>query len=210
MATPRADLAEVTPETARDTKDIGLAAEVGRKAIHLFALVIPLGLLTIPRAPALVFLGVSLAVSIAVDLIRRRSGAVARVLNATVGKVLRPHEDGHFSGATYILAAGFLCPLLYSVPIAAASLIFIIMGDTAAVFLGRFLGHVRMGRKSLEGSLGFFVFALLGVAWMTQLPISVRVTGAAVAAIVEALPVPVDDNLSVPLVSGAVMTFLLS
>jgi len=41
-----------------------------------------------------------------------------------------------------------------------------------------------------------------------DLALSVGITGAVVAAVVEALPLGVDDNVSVPLLSGLVMTLL--
>ena len=41
-----------------------------------------------------------------------------------------------------------------------------------------------------------------------QLPVSIIAVGAVCAAFVEALPLRVDDNLTVSLCSGAVMTLL--
>jgi dolichol kinase len=41
------------------------------------------------------------------------------------------------------------------------------------------------------------------------MPISVRVLGPLTATLVEFLPLPVDDNLSIPLVSGLVMQVML-
>jgi len=192
--------------TAPASKDIGLGAEIGRKAIHLFALVIPLGLLVVPQTPARVLLFTAFAVSVAIDLIRRSDTRLSRFIVRTLGRLLRPHEDNRFSGATYILAAGAICPVAYPLPVAVAALIFIILGDTTAVFVGRYLGRIHIGHKTLEGSLGFFVAAFLGVLWMTQLPMQVRLIGALTAAVVEALPLPIDDNLSAPVVSGLVMT----
>ena len=123
-------------------------------------------------------------------------------------QVLRPHEARRFSGGTYILAAGTLSAVLFPKPIAVAVLIYIILGDTAAVFVGRSIGRLRIGSKTVEGSIGFFLAALAGVLWIPTLPMELKVIGAALAAVVEVLPIPADDNLTVPLVSGAVMTWL--
>jgi dolichol kinase len=194
-----------------DGKDIGLAAEIGRKAIHLFGLVVPLGMLVVPTSITRWGLLAAFLASATIDLLRRGDSALAVGIRRLLGPLLRPHELSRFSGGTYILAAGALCHLLFTLPVAVAALISIVLGDTAAVFVGRYLGRVRIGgSKTLEGSLGFFAAAFLGIIWMDQLPMSVKVIGAAAAAAAEALPLPLDDNLTVPLVAGAVMTLLLS
>jgi glycerol-3-phosphate acyltransferase PlsY len=42
-----------------------------------------------------------------------------------------------------------------------------------------------------------------------MLPLWVGITGAVIASVVEVFPFPVDDNVSVPVISGAIMSFLL-
>lgn len=190
-------------------KDIGLAGEIGRKAIHLFALVLPLGLLVVPLEIARPIIIAAFLISVSIDLIRFRGGRAAELVNRVFGRVLRPHEHLRFSGATYILAAAALCPILFSRPVAVAALVFIILGDTAAVFVGRYFGRISIGHKTLEGSIGFFVAAFLGTLWITTIPLHIRLYTALFAAFVEALPLPIDDNLSVPLAAGALMSLLL-
>jgi len=196
---------------APDGKDIGLAAEIGRKSIHLFGLVVPLGMLVVPSSVTRWALLTAFLASVTIDLLRRGDSTLAVGIRRLLGPLLRPHELSRFSGGTYILAAGALCHLLFALPVAVAALISIVLGDTAAVFVGRYLGRVKIGgSKTLEGSLGFFAAAFLGILWMGQLPMSVKLIGSATAAVAEALPLPLDDNLTVPLVAGAVMTLLLS
>ncbi len=195
---------------ATDHKDIGLWGELGRKGIHLGALVMPIGLWIVPIQIARPILVLAFLVSAGLDMARWSGGRSGHMVTRVIGGVLRPHEAAWFSGASYITAAAALCALLFDRPVAVAALIFIILGDTAAVFVGRRYGRIHIGRKTVEGSLAFFTVAFLGVLWIPQLPLHVKVIGALVAAIAEALPQPVDDNLFVPLVAGAVMTFLLA
>lgn len=191
------------------TKDIGLGRELGRKAIHLGALVMPIGLWFVPMLYArLILFGFFLLLAF-LDIARWTDTRFSRFLRRSLHLVLRPHERRRFSGGTYILAAGALCSILYPKPVAVAVLICIILGDTAAVFVGRSVGRVRIGAKTLEGSLAFFLASLAGILWIPGLPLNVKVFGAAVAAVVEALPIPMDDNLTVPLAAGAVMSSLL-
>jgi glycerol-3-phosphate acyltransferase PlsY len=70
-------------------------------------------------------------------------------------------------------------------------------------------GRIAIAGRTLEGSLGYFLAcALAGALWsrfvsLTMLQVLV---GSAAAALTEALPVDLDDNFTVPLISGAVMT----
>jgi dolichol kinase len=199
----------VAPLEPLPSKDIGFAREAGRKAIHLFALVMPIGLWFVPQPYArLILFGFFLLLA-AIDIARWTPTRLSRFLRLTLGSVLRPHERRRFSGGTYILAAGALCSVLFPKPVAVAVLICIIVGDTAAVFVGRSIGKIRIGQKTLEGSVAFFVTSLACILWIPGLSWQVKLLGAAVAAIVEACPIPMDDNLTVPLAAGLVMVMAM-
>lgn len=206
MESRAAALAPVEPHL---TKDIGLAREAGRKAIHLGALVMPVGLWFIPLEPARLILFGCFLLLAAIDISRWTDTPVSRFLRRSLRLVLRPHERRRFSGGTYIVAAGALCALLFTQPVAVASLICIIVGDTAAVFVGRSFGRTRIGQKSLEGSIAFFLASVLCILWIPGMPLGVKFAGALVAAVVEALPIPLDDNLTVPLATGLALTAAL-
>jgi glycerol-3-phosphate acyltransferase PlsY len=66
--------------------------------------------------------------------------------------------------------------------------------------------------KTLEGFVGFLSVSV-GSAYflwlLNMLPLWVGITGAVIASVVEVFPFPVDDNVSVPVISGAIMSFLL-
>ena len=61
--------------------------------------------------------------------------------------------------------------------------------------------------KTLEGSLIGFVFAFFGALFFVN-PF-MAASGAAVAMLIEGLPLPLNDNLVLPLVTGALLTFML-
>jgi dolichol kinase len=128
--------------------------------------------------------------------------------------MIRDHEaNGDFTGATYILLSVCFTIALYDKPIAIAALAFIIVGDTLAAIIGRKFGRHRFSNKSFEGSFaclaGTVVVAVLVWLLMPEFPLSVGLAGALVATVVEAMPLGVDDNVSVPLVSGLVMSLLM-
>jgi len=91
-------------------------------------------------------------------------------------------------------------------PIAVAALSFIIVGDAFAAIIGRKFGRHWFGRKSLEGSLACLAGTIIVAVCAPELPFAVALIGAATATIVEAFSVKVDDNITVPIASGLIMT----
>ena len=93
-------------------------------------------------------------------------------------------------------------------------------GDGAATIAGRVLGGPRLpwnANKGWAGSITFFVFASVSsvalISWTKRVPYpSVILLGIAIAlvcAIVESLPLKLDDNVTVPL-AGAIALPLLA
>lgn len=200
---------------------ISYSAELKRKALHLGALVIPAGLLGLGRATALWILGPLAAVAVTLDVLRLRVSAVHRFIGWVFAPIMRPEEQPPFggpvviNGATWMCVTAALCALLFPTPIAAASLAMLMVGDGAAAVVGRRFGRTRypFSEKSLEGSLAFFTTGFVaaipfGTVGDGALSVPVLAAGALTAAVVEALPVPVNDNLRVPLVAGAAMLLL--
>ena len=124
-----------------------------------------------------------------------------------ISPMVRGHETaGDFLGATYILLSVCLTVALYDKMIAVAALGFIIVGDSFAALVGRKFGRHKFGRKSVEGTLACLVGTLLVALVAPQLPLMLGVIGAVVATATEALSTRIDDNVSVPIISGLVMT----
>jgi dolichol kinase len=74
--------------------------------------------------------------------------------------------------------------------------------------VGKAVGQVRVFGKTLEGAAACFVSCCAVGALIPGISLRTVVAGAAVATLVEMLPIPVDDNFRIPLISGAVMQFL--
>ncbi len=123
---------------------------------------------------------------------------------------MRHHESRDFTGGTYILSGALFSVILFPKPVAIAVLGFTIFGDIAAALLGRRYGRVKLGAKSLEGSLACLGACLLVALVVPHLSFGIGAAGALVATVIEATSLPVDDNLSVPLLSGTAMVGLLS
>src|SRR4030066_1248988 len=189
--------------------DILIENEYKRKGIHLFALTIPIGYYFLPQKAALMVLIPVTLISIALDFIRILELPGYRLLNYLFGPMLRVHEEADLTGGPVILFATVLSVFLFAKPVALTAISFIILGDISSALIGRKYGVVAFGDKTLEGSLGFFLACLLVVVIIPDLPLLTGLAGAAVATLVEAIDLKVDDNLTVPLISGLIMELLL-
>ncbi len=191
---------------------ISFTGELMRKLTHFLALVIPLGyyLLNLRRWEALaIMIPISIAMVI-VDIGRLKNWRIWNLFKGILSPIIREHEmKGDFTGASYILLTSCFAIALFSKPVAVASLAFIMAGDPAAAIIGRKFGRIRFKSKSLEGSLAFLVMALLVSFVAPDLPLRIGLIGAVVATVTEAVSFHLDDNASVPLVSGLVMELIV-
>ena len=126
------------------------------------------------------------------------------------GVIIRPHEKDNFTGATYILVSSVLSILIFDRAVAVLAIAFIVIGDTAGAIVGRLWGRVWFRNKTIEGSISFFAACCIISLPVTGIPLWVRFTGAFAATIVEALTVRIDDNLTVPLISGVLMQLIVN
>ncbi|MDH4222377.1 MAG: phosphatidate cytidylyltransferase, partial [candidate division Zixibacteria bacterium] len=79
--------------------EISLYNEFKRKAIHLFALSVPIGYYLLPREIALLILIPITLGSIIVDIVRLRNLPLAGFLNWLLGPILREHESWDLTGS---------------------------------------------------------------------------------------------------------------
>jgi len=198
----------VTPEN-----QISFTQELARKATHLGALVVPAGyhLLGLSKAQALGIMIPATVLMILIDVARLRGWSFWRRFGRRViGPLIRSHEEaGDFTGAFYILITFCVCIAAFAKPMAVAAMAFIVVGDSFAAVIGRRFGRHRLwGTASVEGSLACLVGTLIVALVVPELAPRVAVAGAVVAAVVESLPTGIDDNVTVPVVSGLAMTLL--
>ncbi|MEO0094075.1 MAG: hypothetical protein ABIK93_06425 [candidate division WOR-3 bacterium] len=91
-----------------------------------------------------------------------------------------------------------------------AAISFLAIGDTTAAIVGLAIGRIKVFRKSLEGTLAGLASCII-VAYIVSilpdksLPFRVALWGGVSAAVVEALPIEVNDNVVIPILSATVM-----
>ena len=183
--------------------------EPARKLIHLLSSLIPLGYLwlSLTRRDALALLAILASPFLAAEILRPYVPSLNRAFSACFGWAMRGTEQGRRTGAFYAVIGALCTILLFDKPVACAALLILAFGDTAASVVGRVVAGPRLvGEKTLSGSLA--MFATGSLVALPFFPPALAIGGTLAATIVELLPLPVDDNLSVPLAAGLTLTLL--
>jgi dolichol kinase len=190
------------------------ATEILRKGIHLCSLSIPVIYYFIPKSTALAIL-IPLFLLFAVsDLARLFHRPTGQVYERYFGFLLRSHErldrGRKLTGATYVLLSAILCIVIFPKVIVITAFAILIISDTSAALVGRRFGRRSFLSKSLEGTTAFFVSALLVVALAPKImyvptEYAIGAVAAFIGALVEAIDMGLDDNLTIPVSIGAVM-----
>lgn len=186
-----------------------MIGELLRKSIHLLGLILPVIYFFLDKPMMSILVGMLTGIAVTIELMKWFSPRFSDFFFQIFAPMLRIHErKGAMTGATYYVISAFLCILFFAKTLAIVCIFFMVLGDLAAALVGRMWGRTRLlGSKSLEGSAACFI--VCAVIALVKLHPVIAIIGALVATIVEMLPVPIDDNLTVPLVSGAVMHFLM-
>ena len=184
-------------------------SEFLRKLLHLSNLVIPFTYLFYfdSKVEALIILLPITSFAFLIEYLRINSISVKNIFDKYLFSMLRNHEkSGKYTGATWVFISSTLSIGIFPKDIAIISLIYMSIGDTAAGLIGRKFGRIKIYNKTLEGALaGFIVCLIVGLMIDLNLSKTVVAIGALSAAIIEFMPISIDDNLRIPLFSGTVM-----
>jgi dolichol kinase len=142
---------------------------------------------------------------------------VMRYISPNLWRTIAEHSkgilkvrQGMITGTTALLIANIIVIAFFNKQVAIVSLVYMLFGDTASAIIGTKYGKVKMGDKTLEGSLAFFitvmVIALLFSQWSgIRIHLIILIFGAIAATITEALPIEINDNLTVALAAAIIM-----
>ena len=173
---------------------------------------IPLTAIFLDQGVMIILMAVLSGVAVIVESARLKLPAVNRLLVFWLKPLLKETEGRRPTGATYIAIAALAAFLLFDKPVAITALFFLSLGDPLAAIVGGRVRGIRVRGKSPVGTLTFFIVAVtVGAALSAGGQVSFQwalVAGAAVAALVELAPIWVDDNLTIPLISGGAMTWM--
>jgi len=118
-------------------------------------------------------------------------------------------KSSHYEAGTYWLFSCMVVLMLFDALTAYAAILILAFGDSTAAFIGKTVGRTPNPlnpKKTVEGTFGFFAVSLF--ATMLIVPTSIAFVTAIVVAIIEALPLKINDNLIIPISAAVVMRAL--
>ncbi|MBN1800960.1 MAG: glycerol-3-phosphate acyltransferase [Candidatus Lokiarchaeota archaeon] len=161
----------------------------------------------------LILIGIITAIFTVIDIIRFVLKQANEFLTEKIKSIFRKTEQKCFSSMTIFLLASFFSILVFQKNIAMISIIFLIFGDIFSKIFGLAFGKYKIfNTKTVEGTLAYFGSVLItGFILYHLLDISpvILICGGLVAPIAEVLPLDMNDNFTVPIISGAIMTVVM-
>ena len=195
------------------SSDISYQSELKRKFLHLLALIIPLCITLLGKEKSLWILIPLSTLALIIEVARVRIHSIARLIYAIAGPIMRAEEKPALgapiviNGASWVVISATLLTIIFPVYIACSALSMFMLGDAAAALIGRKFGknHWPRSPKTLEGSLAFFVVAGLTLVLFNIMPWYFALLVSGIAMLLEVIPLPVNDNVRVPILAGFVI-----
>jgi HAD superfamily phosphoserine phosphatase-like hydrolase len=185
------------------------ANDLVREDIHAAGFFMPViaGMVGVPVVALIIIL---VAFVYTVSELLRLEGRELPIISAITRHAASQSELYGFAAAPLYFAFGILLTLiLFPTEAGAAAVAVFCLGDSAASLFGGLISTSLPFNKgkTWEGSLAGFFFAFLaGTFFVSPL---FALAGAAIAMTIEVLPLPINDNVLVPLITGAVLTLLI-
>jgi len=162
---------------------------------------------------ALYVLAAAALVAATADIARAHSSPFNTFIRAIFGPLMRAEElpgveaGIRFNGATCVLVGAALMALLFPLRVAVPVLAMAMLADAAAALVGRRWGQHPWGSLSatVEGTTAFVGTGLAIMAYFPAVAFGPAAAGVLVGAVVEVLPLPINDNIRVPVAAGFVV-----
>ena len=185
------------------------ASDFLRETIHFSAIIVPILAMLLGLSAVVILILAVVALYTLSELVRME-GKNLPLFSQITNLAASQTERYEFVSAPLYFAMGILLTLvLFPAPASSAAIAIFAAGDSTASIFGGFSKKVLPINKgkSLEGTIAGFIFAFLaGSLFITPWK---ALIGAFVAITIEAAPLPVNDNILMPLLAGLSLTFLL-
>ncbi len=192
--------------------------ELKRKYFHCASIIFPLTYLFTDKLTMVIILMISTGVAVSVDISRHYNKQIQGIVDRFFTSIMRREEaSGSFrlSGVSYMFLGLFVSCVLFSKGVAISSFLVLVISDTVAALVGKQIGKPLENGKSLEGSIAFFVSAIIismlaytfehyNARFMTVILACIATT----AVEFYSDRIKINDNLAIPVVYGLCMSLL--
>lgn len=201
----------IEPSLAKELPATRSSIEFFREAIHMGSILIPIACKYLKIDIRLIG-GIILLVTMVymASEYSRLRGTRFPLFSTITSKAAVGEENWSFASSPIFFALGItLSLLLFPTPINYASIAVLTLGDGSATIFGKKLGKRVLPfnkSKSFEGTLLGLTSAFLGTLIFID-PLRGFVA-ASIGMLVEAIPSPINDNITIPILSGISMLLL--
>lgn len=200
-------------DTSAHTLDDLVARTTGaqpwRKVFHAATAVFMaagLALLQSPSQAAILTLTAIVVALLTADIVRLRHRGANQLFFRVFGKLASPREARRIASSTWYAVGVLIVAALFPRPVAISGVLVLGLADPAASYVGQKLGRRPFLGGTLEGSLVFFATSTAVLALRHTWPIALLAS--VVATLAERGSWPLDDNLTIPVVSAGAVAAL--
>ncbi len=187
--------------------------ETRRQFIHACGFVFSFFVLWAGHVLSIIGLGIiSLSVFLIAEAYKRDIKLPIVCLMIDHGERTEVIEETPARGAMLFFFGSFVSAILYGnhIRVVAATIVILAFGDSVSTLIGKNFGRHKIPynkMKSIEGSVAGAIAALLGAMLFVNLQIAV--VGAFSGMLVDSLPLSFDDNITIPVFSGLIMSLAI-
>lgn len=194
---------------------------LGRKFYHfamgIFCVALYAFFLT--QKQALMVLGSVGGIFLLLDFFRLRNPSLNALTLKYFGKIMRREELKSISGNSFYILGLLVLVLFFPKPVVLLSALYLAIGDPIAAVVGTRWGKTKLtSRKTWEGSLAnllatgvtSFCFGLWFLNWNVPQALVLAFLGGIISTLVELIPLPLDDNFTIPVGSALFFSLLAS
>ena len=183
--------------------------EIFRKVIHIFNFIIPLFHIYIlkDKIDMIIFLSAMVIFCFFIEIFRSQSSFISKFFEKYLFFMMRSFEkQGSLTGSTWVFVGALITIILVPQPFSLLALFFLAFGDTLAALVGMKFPFIKIGNKTLSGSLACFIMCIfVGLILNFEISLEIILIGAFTATIVELISIKINDNISIPVLSGCAM-----
>ena len=183
--------------------------EISRKVIHIFNIIIPLFHIYIfkNKIDMIIFLSAMVIFCFFIEIFRSLNSFISKFFEKYLFFMMRSFEkQGSLTGSTWVFVGALITIILVPQPFSLLALFFLAFGDTLAALVGMKFPFIKIGSKSLSGSLACFIMCLIvGLFLNFEISSEIILIGAFTATIAELTSIKINDNISIPVLSGCAM-----
>ncbi len=184
--------------------------EIFRKALHISASIIPISYNMIPSLNSFLLafiLFLAIIIGVILEYVRTNNKHAKIFFSNFFNFMMRKDElNGKLTGATWLLLGCFFSIILFPREISVISMLFLTIGDSFASIIGNTFPYGKYNEKTISGSLGgFFLTGLIIFYFLDNINPFVLIIGLVFAMLTELFSKIVNDNISIPIISGLAM-----